>query len=248
MISGIDTEALARSDEIEIVSGVLAFADRPVRELMTPRTAIVAIPEDMPAAEGAHVFAQSGYSYYPVYRGSLDQIVGVAHTTDLLGCEPEAPVPMHQVVTVPGPTRAAELMGEMQRGRGHLAVVLDEYGGTAGLVTLGDLLKDLVAEVFDTPAEPAAPGGPTPALELEGTTPVSRLEDAFAVPLDERRAGTVGGLLVKTLGRIPRPGERFVYRGLEFDVIAATATRVERVVVRRGPVRPQPLDPGESGP
>src|SRR5213594_1545010 len=156
VLSNVDTEALAGTDEIEVVSGVLAFSDRPVRELMTPRTAIVAIPEGLLAAEAAHVCAQSGYSRYPVYRGSLDDVVGVAHAFDLLALQPDAPVPVRPALVVPATTRAADLMLEMQRGRSHLAVVLDEFGGTAGVVTLEDLLRDLVEEIFGDRAAPAA--------------------------------------------------------------------------------------------
>jgi putative hemolysin len=137
-------------------------------------------------------------------------------------------------------------MLQMQRGGGHLAVVLDEFGGTAGLVTLEDLLKDLVAEIFDTADLGAPPGEPVPVLELEGSAPAARLEEVFGVRLDQRPVETVGGLLVHVLGRIPKPGERFLFRGLEVDVLAASATRVERVVARRGPVRALPLDAGEA--
>src|SRR6266571_2498373 len=111
----------------------LAAAHRPVKDLMTPRTAIVAIPEGLLAAEAAHVCMQSRYSRYPVYRGSLDEIAGVAHAFDLLQLQPDAPVPVRPALAVPGATRAADLMLEMQRGRSHLAVVLDEFGGTAAL-------------------------------------------------------------------------------------------------------------------
>src|SRR5205807_5015748 len=116
VLTNADTEALASADEMAVVSGVLAFADRPVRELMAPRTAIVAFPEGMPAAEAAHVLQQSGFSRYPVYRGSLDEVVGVAHTLDLLALAPEAPVPVRHPLTVPATRRAADLMLEMQRG------------------------------------------------------------------------------------------------------------------------------------
>src|SRR6266700_4679657 len=94
LLTGANTDALATTDEMAVVSGVLAFADRPVRELMTPRTAIVAFPEGTVAAEAAHVCFQSGYSRYPVYRGSLDEVVGVAHAFDLLRLPPDAPVPV----------------------------------------------------------------------------------------------------------------------------------------------------------
>ena len=260
VIAGADTEALAAADEIAVVGAVLTFADRPVKELMTPRTAVVALPEGMPAGEAAHVYAQAGYSRYPVYRGSLDEVIGVAYAFDLLRLEPEDPVPIQPLLAVPGTMRAADLMREMQRGRGHLAVVLDEFGGTAGVVTLEDLLRDLVGEIFgeETASDVKPDGAPHPAeskgpegggaaivvVELEGNAPASRLTEAFGIPIGARGIQTVGGLLVSALGRIPRMGERFLLRGLEFDVLAATSTRVDRILIRAGPIRTITLDRG----
>jgi putative hemolysin len=133
-------------------------------------------------------------------------------------------------------------MLQMQRGGGHLAVVLDEYGGSAGLVTLDDLLRDLVAEVFGagTSAEPPLPAAPL--VEVEGQAPLSRVAEAFGVSIGAWGVQTVGGFLIQAVGRIPRAGERFSLSGLEFDVLAASPTKVERVAVRRGPVRPIALD------
>jgi CBS domain containing-hemolysin-like protein len=235
LLTSADTDALATTDEMAVVSGVLAFADRPVRELMTPRTAIVAFPEGILTAEAAHVLQQSGYSRYPVYRGSLDEVVGVAHTLDLLGRQPEDPILVRPPISVPGTMRAADLMLEMQRGGRHLAVVLDEFGGTAGLVTFEDLLNDLVSELFE-------PSSSTPdttrVVEVEGSTPTAELVEKLGLPpVGGGGAQSVGGLLIQALGRIPRAGERFTYKGLEFDILAASATRVERVAVRPGPVR-----------
>jgi len=242
LLTGADTDALATTDEMAVVSGVLAFADRPVRELMTPRTAIVAFPEGILTAEAAHVLQQSGYSRYPVYRGSLDEVVGVAHTLDLLGRQPEDPILVRPPLTVPGTIRAADLMLEMQRGGRHLAVVLDEFGGTAGLVTFEDLLNDLVSELFE-------PSSSTPdttrVIEVEGSTPTAELAEKLGLPLGSG-AQSVGGLLIQALGRIPRAGERFTYKGLEFDILAASATRVERVAVRPGPVRTIGLGGGSA--
>ena len=247
LLTGANTDSLATRDEMAVVSGVLAFADRPVRELMTPRTAIVAFPEGILTAEAAHVLQQSGYSRYPVHRGSLDQVVGVAHTLDLLGRQPEDPILVRPPLSVPGTIRAADLMLEMQRGGQHLAVVLDEFGGTAGLVTFEDLLNDLVSELFE-------PSGSTPdvtrVVEVEGSALTTELAEKLGVPLGGSGGGggaqTVGGLLMQALGRIPRPGERFTYLGLEFDILAASPTRVERVAVRPGPVRTIALGGGSA--
>lgn len=244
LLSSADTEALATTDEMSVVSGVLTFADRPVRELMAPRTSIVAFPEGMLAAEAAHVLQQSGFSRYPVYRGSLDEVVGVAHTLDLLGRQPEDPVLVHPPLTVPGTMRAADLMLEMQRGGRHLAVVLDEFGGTAGLITFEDLLNDLVSELFEAPPPT---GDTTRIVEVEGSMPATELAQTLGVEIGTG-AQTVGGLLIQALGRIPRAGERFTFKGLEFDVLAASATRVERVAVRPGPVRAVALGGGGGSP
>lgn len=242
LLTGADTDALATTDEMAVVSGVLAFADRPVRELMTPRTAIVAFPEGILTAEAAHVLQQSGYSRYPVYRGSLDEVVGVAHTLDLLGRQPEDPILLRPPLSVPGTIRAADLMLEMQRGGRHLAVVLDEFGGTAGLVTFEDLLNDLVSELFEPSSTPP---DTTRVIEVEGSTPTTELAEKLGLPLGSG-AQSVGGLLIQALGRIPRAGERFTYKGLEFDILAASATRVERVAVRPGPVRTITLGGGSA--
>jgi CBS domain containing-hemolysin-like protein len=253
-LTSAGTEALASTDEMAVVSGVLAFADRPVKELMT-----------LLAAEAAHVCLQAGYSRYPVYRGSLDEVVGVAHAFDLLKLAADAPLPVRPTLVAPGTTRAADLMLEMQRGRSHLAVVLDEFGGTAGVVTFEDLLRDLVSEIFEPDAPPGGAESPARILELEGNAPTTRLADV-AVALGASAGGggggaggtgaagaaagaqTVGGLLVQALGRIPRAGERFTLRGLEYDILAATPTHVERVAVRPGPVRAVPLDRTEERP
>src|SRR5207245_7788787 len=125
--------------------------------------------------EAAHVCLQSGYSRYPVYRGSLDEVVGVVHAFDLLKLSAEAPVPVRPTLAVPGTTRAADLMLEMQRGRGHLAVVLDEFGGTAGLVTCEALLRDLVSESFAPGATPATREAPARIVDRGGKTSRTRL-------------------------------------------------------------------------
>jgi len=238
---------LSAAEELAIVSRVLAFADRSASDVMTPRTAVVAVAEGSPPGEVARVVIESGHSRLPVYRESLDDIVGMIHAFDLLRLEPQDPLPVRPVVHVPGSRRLADLLVEMQRDRRHLAVVLDEYGGTAGIVTLDNLLDELVGEVADEPGdEPLGPEGLGEGrgapLEVDGSTPLAAVEAHFGVELGARRgAESVGGFLTGALGRIPRAGERFEALGLEFDVIAAGPTRLERVVIRTGPVKTERL-------
>ena len=169
------------------------------------------------------MFAQSGYSRIPVYRGTLDEIVGMLHAFDLFKLRPGRPAP--GAARRDAPRRAApagELLLDMQRERRHLAVVLDEFGGTLGLVTLEDLLEELVGEIYDEDEQP-------PATRRRRAPRCSKLDGATP---DGRRRGrasrwrcrpgapsTIGGLLAELAGRIPAAGERFVIGGLEIDVV-----------------------------
>jgi len=219
-------------DEIVVLAGVLTFTERTVREVMTPRTEIVALEEGEDARAAAARFAESGYSRLPVFRESLDHITGMAYVFDVLKVAPSDRLPLRPVLAVPGSRRCADLLFDMQRERRQLAVVLDEFGGTAGIVTLEDLLEELVGEISDETDRPASPGPEVPELlEIQGTEGVQEIAERFGVALPGDRE-TVGGMLATALGRIPRTGERILLAGLEFDVLRAGPTRVERVVVR----------------
>jgi putative hemolysin len=237
---------LRADDEMAMVGGVMAFTVRPVREVMTPRTEIVAIEEHAPLADIRMVFAQSGYSRLPVFRGTLDEIVGMVHAFDLFKLKPGDPLPVRPVAVTPGSRTCGDLLLDMQRERRHLAVVLDEFGGTLGIATLEDLLEELVGEIFDEHDDgvraPTTSG--SPLIETDGNLSPEAVEEAFGVSLPSGRSSTVGGLLVEWAGRIPSSGERFTLHGLEFDVLQASPTRVERLLIRSGSVPAVPLQPG----
>jgi magnesium and cobalt exporter, CNNM family len=219
-------------EEIVVLAGVLTFTERTVREVMSPRTAVVALDEATVARDAATLFRESGYSRLPVYRESLDQITGMAYVFDLLKVDPEERLPIRPVLAVPATRRCADLLFDMQRERRQLAVVLDEFGGTAGIVTLEDLLEELVGEISDeTDAALEEAGLEADVLDVDGMVGVQEIATRFGVTLPGGRE-TIGGVLATALGRIPRTGERIVLGGLEFDVLRAGPTRVERVVVR----------------
>jgi CBS domain containing-hemolysin-like protein len=229
------SEGLAREDELEIVTGVMAFADRVVREVMTPRTKIVAAPEGTSTAEVARLVTSSGYTRLPLYRGSLDEIVGMVHAFDLIQAGPEGSARLRPVAQLPATRRCADALIDLKREGRHLAVVLDEFGGTAGLVTMENLLEELVGEIFDELDEPQsrvvqAEHG---VLVVDAAFPLAKLGEHFGLPVEApSRVETAGGYLAWAAGRIPRAGERFTAGGLEFDVLEATPSRVVKLVVR----------------
>lgn len=226
---------LAREDELEIVTGVMAFARRTVRDAMTPRTAIVAAPEGAPTAELARALTTSGYTRLPLFRGSLDEIVGMVHAFDVIKAGPAGTVRVRPVAQVPATRRCADVLLDLRRDGRHLAVVLDEFGGTAGIVTMEDLLEELVGEIFDESDEPERAGAATERalLMVEASHPLTALAEHFGVVLEApARVATVGGYVAWALGRIPQPGERHLVAGLEFDVLEGTPSRVGKLVVR----------------
>ena len=233
---------LAREDELEIVTGVMAFADRTVREAMTPRTRMVAAREGATTAELAALVTSSGYTRIPLHRGSVDEIVGMVHAFDVIKAGPGGTVRVRPVAQLPASRRCADALLDLRREGRHLAVVLDEYGGTAGIVTMEDLLELLVGEIFDEldeprPSPPAATKG---VLVVDASHPLRAVAEHFELVLDAPpRTETIGGYLAWAAGRIPQPGERLVVGALEFDVLEATASRLVRLVVRScGPASP----------
>lgn len=226
---------LAREDELEIVTGVMAFADRTVREVMTPRTRIVAAPEGVATAELARLLTTSGYTRLPVYRGALDDIVGMVHAFDVIKAGPGGTVRVRPVAQMPGARRCADALLDMRREGHHLAVVLDEFGGTAGIITMEDLLEQLVGEIFDEldEARPSVLGRSRGVLVADASLSLARLRDHFGLPIEApSRIETAGGYLAWAAGRIPQAGERIVAGGLEFDVLEATPARLAKLVVR----------------
>jgi len=222
--------------ELVMVGGIMAFAQRAVRDVMTPRTAVVAVAESVPLDEITRIFTESGYSRIPVYRGSLDDIIGMLHVFDLFRVGPGEPLPVRPVAFAPATRTAGDLLIDLQRERRHLAVVLDEFGGTLGIVTMEDLLEEMVGEIYDEHDDLAVPAAATAGLsellEVDGSLPVSDLERRLTVTFPPGHADTIGGRLAELLGRIPAAGERFSWQDIEVDIVRATPTRIDRLLIR----------------
>jgi len=186
---------------------------------------------------------ETKYSRIPVYGENLDDMLGVAAVRDLVDFEGGPAEPLRPLVRpvhlVPATKRIADLLKELQAQRSTFAVVIDEYGATAGIVSIEDIVEELVGEIkdeFDVESDPISVE-PDGSMLVAGRVSVDRLEQALEAPLaDNDDIGTVGGLVTSIFGRIPRPGERTAYKGFEVEVMDAEKKRVNRVRFRRSAV------------
>ena len=229
-------------DEGRLVDAVNRFGETLVRDVMTPRPDIVAVPAAGTVADLKRAMRETKYSRIPVYGENLDDIVGVVTARDLLEYEGQAGdvlQPLSRpVFLVPETKKIAELLKEFQAGGMTFAVVIDEYGGTAGIVSVEDIVEEIVGEIkdeYDAEAEPIAVEGDG-SVTVAGRVTVDRLEQALEAPLNEGEdVGTVGGLVATLFGHFPQAGEKIDFRGFTVEVVDAERKRVNRVRFRRKP-------------
>ena len=254
-------------DEVkeELLNSVLEFADRVVKEVMVPRTGMVAIDRDATREEIVRVVAENPYSRMPVYEGSVDNVVGILMVRDIVLelTRGAGPFPWERVLKpaffVPEQMKVSRLLKEMQRRKTHLAVVVDEFGGTSGVVTLEDVLEEIVGEIQDEGDAEAAPVKSVGAgiWLADATVPLRELEEyldketgvepgaASAVHFpDEGDYETLGGFVTATAGRVPPVGAHVDRDGFRFTVRAADERRVTRVEIAR--TQPEPVEAGEG--
>ena len=233
-------EGIIHGEERRLLHKVLEFGDRTVRDIMLPRTKIIALPDTASFAEVRRTLREHKLSRLPVYREALDNIIGILHAKDLFALKDaeEAAFRLAQWVDppylVPESQRAETLLSEMRRRRTHMAVVVDEFGGTAGLVTIEDAIEELLGPIEDEYDEEEGPGF-QPAGErrflLDGTLRLDDLEEQFGISLPRDQAETIAGHLLMRFGRIPRKGERWRGRRADFVVEEATATAIQKVLM-----------------
>jgi putative hemolysin len=235
-----EMEGIGEPEEIEIITGVVEFGEKTLRDVMTPRTDVFALDIATPPEAMARAIAKSGYSRVPLYRGSLDEVVGMVHVFDVLKVGADAKPFVHEVAHAPASKHCSEMLFEMLRGQRHLAVVLDEFGGTAGIVTLEDVLEELVGDIRDEHDEPLPEdhegSGIGGAAVIEASAPLDEVLRRFGVEQgtgNGTRAQSLGGVVVRALGRIPTLGERFRLGELELTVVDAEPSRVLRLLVQR---------------
>jgi len=250
-----EQEGLIEREERRLLESIVDFGDTLVREVMTPRPDIVGVRADATLAELRQVFAEQQYSRVPVYRDSLDHILGFVFVKDLIRLPLDLPAGERVVERllrpahfVPETKRVSDLLKEFQRQQVQSAVVVDEYGGTAGLVTIEDLLEEIVGEIrdeYDVESEPVQDEG-NGVFVFSGKVSIDDLNDRLGVSIPPEGFGTIGGYLLAHLGRVPAVGERIDVDGLRVEVLEAERRRVTRVRVRRQVVEEPAAQPASE--
>jgi putative hemolysin len=246
-------------DEKEMIHGVIELAEKQVHEVMVPRIGIRAVEVTAPLGDVLDLIVRAGHSRVPVYDESLDNIVGILYAKDLLpylkrNGSPEREIDIRKLarpaVYVPETKRVDELLHEMQAAKRHIAIVVDEYGGTAGLITMEDVVEEIVGEIQDeydteeTLVEAVEQDGET-AFRVDGRVSMDDLRDLFDLPdaeeEDEEAYDTVGGFVVHREGRIPLPGTIVPFGEVTLTVEVAEPRRVAKVIASR-PAPPETED------
>lgn len=241
-------------EERRLLLRLIRFSSRTVEDAMVPRSDIVGLEENATLDELLAAIRAHGHTRIPVYRGSLDDIVGMVHMRDVIGYwGGNQPFSLKDVVRkilfVPSSMPAIQLLAQMRATRTHMAIVVDEYGGTDGLVTITDLVEEIVGSIEDEHDEVVPPEMtvlPDGSIEADARTSLEALAEKLEIELlDEEDAEdieTIGGLVADLAGRLPRRGERIIHpSGLIFEVLDADPRRIKRLRIRRG--EPQ----GQSG-
>ncbi|MEE8135224.1 MAG: hemolysin family protein [Gemmatimonadales bacterium] len=223
--------------DVDMIEGVMEFTEKRARDVMTPRTDVVDLTADMTIGEAATKVVEVGRSRYPITGASLDDIVGVVHVKQILRALPNR---SHDTIAsigrepmfVPGSREVEDVLADMKRTKAHLVVVLDEFGGTAGIVTMEDLIEEIIGEIFDEhdPTEPVPQAGADGVI-FPGEMEIEDINTQYDLHLDVTDYQTIGGFVFGRLGRLPRVGDAIVADERRFEVTAMEGHRVGTVTM-----------------
>ncbi|MBI2238255.1 MAG: HlyC/CorC family transporter [Actinobacteria bacterium] len=234
-------EEQIEEEEKELIHSIFEFGDTIVREVMVPRPDIVAIENDESLRDVQALVLRHGYSRIPVYRDDLDNVVGLVYAKDVLKAlhQGKHDMPLGDVVRqahfVPESKKVAEMLREMQRQKFHIAMVTDEYGSVSGLVTLEDLLEELVGEITDEydREEPEMVAVGEGVYRVDGKVSIDEVNDLLDVELPDEEWDTVGGLMLGLLGQIPSEGQEVTFQNLTFKAERVQGRRIAKVLITR---------------
>lgn len=239
--------SLLDAEALSIIEGALAASETAVRDIMVPRTQMACIDIEAAPEEIRRFVVASGHSRFPVYSGARDDIVGILHAKDLLRQEKDAPFAINAwlrpAIFIPEGKRLDVLLREFRLSRNHIAVVVDEYGGVAGLVSIEDVLEPIVGDIEDE-FDPDAPSADISldacgGYRVMAQTELDDFNRAFAANLAADGVDTIGGLILSRLGRVPRRNETFLLDGFNVRILRADSRRLQQILVEPLPAPPE---------
>ncbi|HVO25331.1 MAG TPA: hemolysin family protein [Candidatus Margulisiibacteriota bacterium] len=241
--------------ERQLIHSVFEFTDTSVREVMVPRSEVHAVEAGVPPADILKELVETGFSRLPVFQGDLDHIVGIVHIKDLLReVQRPQPVPlpavMHPAFFVPDSMQISDLLRELQSRRTHMAIVVNEFGTVIGLVTIEDLLEEIVGEIrdeFDFDEEQAIQELPDGSLLVQGSVPLAELKEQYSIPFEETADyRTLAGLVLARLKRFPKGGEAITEAGYKMTVVVLDGRRLRKIRIE-GPIKRRTTHPQTTG-
>src|SRR5262249_47679529 len=240
VVSEGEAQGAVDEEQKEMIQSVIELHDTTVSAIMTPRTDIVGVPASATFDEVREMVVRNGHSRIPVFEKTIDHIVGVLYAKDMLRLRPEQPFDARKVMRtapyVPQTKTIGELLDEFRQTKVQIAIVLDEYGGTAGLATIEDILEELGGEIDDEYEQPEAPTitrVDEDTIELDSRVPIYEVNTELGIALpDDGEFETIGGFVFSTLGRIPTRGEEFSFENLQFRVVDAEARKIKRLRIK----------------
>ena len=247
LVNVAEEEEEIEEDERELIHSVFEFGDTVAREVMVPRPDMVVLKADASLDEALETITEAGYSRIPIYEGDTDNIIGVLYAKDLLKHSharkgsAKASSLGRAPLFVPEQKKVSELLREMQQQRIHMAIVVDEYGGTAGLLTIEDLVEEIVGEIVDEydREEPLVEPIDEDTIRVDAKMPIDEVNELLNADLPHEEWDTVGGLVFGLTGRVPSVGETVRYDSLEFLTERVTGRRVQKVVITKVPEEPE---------
>ena len=250
-----EASASLHEDERDMIRGVIELEFTAVREIMVPRTDIVALDADATVDGVAALMVERGFSRVPIYQENLDNIAGIVHGKEILrylarrdGSQPSLQEALRPAYFVPESKKVHALLADMRRNQVSIAIVIDEYGGTAGLVTVEDVLEEIVGEIrdeFDIEEQPVQLLTPDEVI-VDARVAIDELSDMFDIQIKKNDFDSIGGLIINELGRIPSVGDNVRVNGITLKVLSVVGRRIKKVRVTKLPEH-QPGSSGENG-
>ena len=237
-------KGLISGEESDMVHGVLDLKEITAHSIMIPRTEMSSASIDATLGEVIKLVSDCGHTRIPIYKNSIDEIAGILHSKDLLklwGENPDSKIPFSILRTpyfVPRNQKVSELLKDLKARKTHLGIVTDEYGGTEGIITIEDILEEIVGEILDEHDEdrPMLTILDDNAILADARLEAEKLEDHFGIALPEGDFESVGGFIIHLLGKVPKIGEKINYKDMEMLIKSADARKIDKVLLRRLPL------------